>query len=144
MFLTEMVALSWNLLSSCMSKVETWKWRFFKEFQELINNTANTGANITSSAPYITTIGDFKPIKALYLATDISIDSMASSGSVNLLKRMVVTSDNDLVSDDSQRHRINVVGNQQKDKLNFKVTDIHGNTIDMLEKSWSFSLVLER
>ncbi len=80
----------------------------------------------------------------MFLATDISIDSIASSGSVNLLKRMVVSSDDDLVSDDSQRHRINVVGNQQKDKLIFKVTDIHGNTIDMLEKSWSFSLVLER
>ncbi len=111
---------------------------------EFINYTANTSAVITNSTAFTTTITEFKPMKALYLAVDVVIDSTSSSGKTNLLKRVVINSDDNLVSVDSQRHKVNAVGNQTKSSLNFKLTDIDGNTIDLLDNSWSFSLIIER
>ena len=45
----------------------------------LINNTG-TRAAITTSNPFVTTITDFHPIKALYITSNIPITSQSSSG----------------------------------------------------------------
>ena len=45
----------------------------------LINNTISRAA-ITTSNPFVTTITDFRPIKALYITANIPITSQSSSG----------------------------------------------------------------
>ena len=99
---------------------------------------------ITSSAPYSKTITDFQPIKAIYLAVDIQISSMSSSGKSGLLKRMIVNANDDIVSDDSVKHKVNVSGNHEISSINFQICEIHGNVINLLDNNWSGSLIIQQ
>ena len=109
----------------------------------LMNNT-RTRAAITTSNPFVTTITDFRPIKALYITSNIPIASQSSSGKTNFLKRILIKDSNDIYTVDTQKHYVDVIGQNLISSLSFKLVDLYDNVINLGGKNMSFSLVVKQ
>ena len=109
----------------------------------LFNNTG-TRAAITTTNKFATTITDFRPLKALYLTTNIPISSLSSSGKTNFLKRILVKDANDICTVDTHKHYVDVIGQQRVSSLSFKLVDLYDNVINLGGKNMSFSLVIKQ
>ena len=116
----------------------------FSTANEFINNTSLITSGYTSSNPFVTTITDFHPLKALYLAVDIPISSTSSSDKKGLLKRIVLNPGQDYISNDSIKHKVNVTGNHEISSIKFQICDIHGVVIDLKQRNWSGTLVVQQ
>ena len=99
----------------------------------LINNTG-TRAAIKTLNPFVTTITDFRPIKSLYITTNIPIDSQSSSGKTNFLKRVMFTDEQDVYTDDYPKHYVDVIGQNRVSSLSFKLLYF---LVTALSLSWS-------
>ena len=109
----------------------------------LFNNT-ETRVAITTTNKFATTITDFRPLKALYLTTNIPISSLSSSGKTNFLKRMLVKDANDIYTVDTHKHYVDVIGQHRVSSLSFKLVDLYDNVINLEGKNMSFSLVIKQ
>ena len=96
----------------------------------LFNNTG-TRAAITIANPFVTTITDFRPLKAVYLTTNIPISSVSSSGKSNVLKRVLVKDANDIYTVDTHKHYVDVIGQHRVSSLSFKLVDLYDNVINL-------------
>lgn len=112
---------------------------------ELINNGSSISSVFTSASRFETEITDFQPIKAIYVSfNSLPTESLSTCNRDNLLKRLVVSNADDIVSDDSTKHKVNVRGNHQLTNLSFQICDIHGNVIDLNNRNWSASLLIQQ
>ena len=96
----------------------------------LINNTG-TRAAITVSNTFVTTITDFRPLKALYITSNIPITSQSSSGKTNFLKRILIEDSNDIYTVDTRKHYVDVIGQILVSSLSFKLVDLYDNVINL-------------
>ena len=109
-----------------------------------INNTSNTGNDITAVSPYIATVIDFNPVKAMFLSTNIPIQSQSSGGGTNIIERIhVQPNDAVIYKENEQTHAVDIVGRNILDKLTFKLCDSHGNVINLEGQHLSFSLIIK-
>ena len=112
---------------------------------ELMKNGENISPAYTSSSPFERAITDFQPIESIYVSfNSLPIESFSSCNRDSLLKRLVVSNNDDLVSDDSTKHKVNVRGNHQLTNLSLQICDIHGNVIDLNNRNWSASLLIQQ
>ena len=109
----------------------------------LINNTG-ARAPITQANPFQTTINDWHPLKALHITTNVPINSQSSSGQSNILKRILLQSDEDIYVPTDNDMYIDVVGQQNVSALSFKLVDLYGNAINLGGKNMSFSFVIKQ
>ena len=110
-----------------------------------MKNGANTSPAYTTASKFERELTDFQPIKAIYISfNSLPTESLSSCNRDNLLKRLVVSNTDDIVSDDSTKHKVNVRGNHQLTNLSFQICDIHGNVIDLNNRNWSASLLIQQ